>query len=78
MRKIQISMHVEMFDAEEPKKFVVYTDANNPYEAACAAFRELLQAFEEEGHALPSFGVSEHHSEPLDVQELIREVKSRL
>lgn len=61
MRKIQITMKVEMFDEEQPRKVTIYADANNPYEAACAAFRELLSAFQEEGYQLPSFGVAEHH-----------------
>ena len=65
MRKIQINVEINMFDDEEPKKFFVYADADNPYEAACAAFQEMLRGFSKAGHPLPSFGVSEHH-EPID------------
>lgn len=61
MRKIQINIEINMFDKEEPKTLYVYADANNPYEAASAAFYEMLQAFQEKGYRLPSFGEKEHH-----------------
>ena len=61
MRKIQINVEINVFDSEEPKKILVYADANNPYEAVCAAVKEMLQAFQEESYTLPSMGVSEHH-----------------
>lgn len=65
MRQIQINVEINMFGGEKPRKVFVYADANNPYEAACAAFQEMLKAFQENGYPLPSFGVSEHHK-PID------------
>ena len=61
MRKIQMTVNISLFDREEPRKISVYADANNPYEAACAAFQQVLMALQEDGNQLPSFGVSERH-----------------
>ena len=61
MRKIQINVEVNLFERNSPKTINVYADADSPYEAACAAFFEVLQAFQNEGCDLPSFGVKEHH-----------------
>lgn len=68
MRNIQINVEINLFNGEFPKKIYVYAGANNPYEAVCAALSETLQAIQEEGNALPSFGVKEHHS-PITVKE---------
>ena len=62
MRKIQINVELNLFEDEEPKKLQVYADADNPYEAACAAFQEMLAIFSENGYHLPAQGVSEHHN----------------
>ncbi|MBQ7969073.1 MAG: hypothetical protein IJ292_04555 [Clostridia bacterium] len=61
MRTTQINIEMNLYDGDNSKKILVYADADNPYEAACAAFNEMLQALREKGNKLPSFGVSEHH-----------------
>lgn len=63
MRKIQINVEINLFNEEAQKKIHVYADANNPYEAACATFSEILQAFQENDYKLPSFGVKGHNKE---------------
>ena len=59
MRLVQVSISVERFAEAAPngkhQKIRIYADANNTYEALCAAFCETLDAFKTDVH-LPSHG----------------------
>ena len=59
MRKVQVSIQVERFGDQAPNgkrdALVVYADANNPYEAVCAALYETLDIIKKHS-GLPGFG----------------------
>jgi len=50
MRLVQVSIKVERFGEQAPDgkrhHLNIYADANNPYEALCAAFYEALNALQ--------------------------------
>lgn len=59
MRKVQVNMKIERFEEAAPngihQEITIYADANNTYEAICAAFYEALDAIQTFEH-LPLFG----------------------
>ena len=59
MRKVQVTMIIERFAETAPdgehQKITVYADANDTYEAICAAFYEALDSIQSFGLLL-SFG----------------------
>jgi len=59
MRIVQVGIQVERFGEAAPDgnrhAFTVYADANNAYEAICAAFYETLERIKQHSE-LPSFG----------------------
>lgn len=59
MRKIQITIQVDLFDQEKTEKVTVYTDSNNLWECIVAAFEELIKALRKKGRLL-STGAKEH------------------
>jgi len=60
MRTVQVSINIERFGPSAPngkrQKLNIYADANNEYEALCAAFYEALDAIQSTDGYLPSFG----------------------
>ena len=64
MRKVQIDIHMRLYgDLASDGKIEtvnVYADANNVWEAICAAIDELLFVLKEIGNKLPLFGCKEH------------------
>jgi len=60
MRKVQVSIQIQRFGVNAPngqeQTIGVYADANNEYEALCAAFYEALDAIGATDGSLPSFG----------------------
>lgn len=61
MRKHQVNIVIESFEGKTPKKLAVYADADNAWEAVCAAFLEVSTVLQEQGISLPSRGVHEHY-----------------
>lgn len=65
MRKVQISMKMELFDDQaidaKHEQISVYADANDVYEAICAAQYELMYALRQQGYKLPACGTRQHH-----------------
>lgn len=68
MRKVQVSIKVDIFSDETAEGFeeweplCVYADANNVYEALAASTFELLSVLQENGRKLPAFGERSHMS----------------
>lgn len=66
MRKVQISMEIQIFGDKANKNFEgyepikVYADSNDVYEALCSSFFEALVALQENGHHLPKLGDRSH------------------
>ena len=60
MRTVQVSIKIQRFGPNAPngkeQNLTVYADANNEYEALCAAFYEALDAIQATDNYLPSFG----------------------
>ena len=60
MRTVQVLINIERFGPNAPngkrQELNIYADANNEYEALCAAFYEALDAIQSTDGYLPSFG----------------------
>ena len=60
MRTVQVSINIQRFGPNAPdgkrQELNIYADANNEYEALCAAFYEALDAIQSTDGYLPSFG----------------------
>ena len=60
MRTVQVSINIQRFGKNAPdgkqQTLKIYADANNEYEALCAAFYEALDAIQSTDGYLPSFG----------------------
>jgi hypothetical protein len=65
MRKVQISIKMELFDDQasdsKHEQISVYDDSNNVWETIVAGFHELIEALKAHGRKLPSFGANEHY-----------------
>ena len=58
MRKFQITINLQMFDEDDPKKLSVYVDSNSLWGTICAGFSELVDALHVKGYI--SSVVKEH------------------
>ena len=62
MRKNQVNIVIESFEGETANKMAVYADADNVWEAVCAAFAEVTAVLQENGFSLPANGEREHQT----------------
>ena len=72
MRKVQVNISIEIFNDAAEKQFdghepiSVYADANNVYEALCAAFDETMAVLKENGRHI---GRAKEHTSTAELKE---------
>lgn len=59
MRKYQLTINLDCFDAPGKKKtFSVYTDANSVWEVLCSGVRILIERLTKDGYTMPFVGAA--------------------